>query len=181
MFVLPALLSVAPALAADTYDLDPVHTSVLFSVHHFNAAWVYGRFDKVSGSFTVDGGAPTAVSLTIDAASVDTNNKKRDDHLRSPDFFDAAKYPEITFSSTAVKPAGEGRYEVTGDLTLHGVTKPITFTVTYTGEGADPWGGYRMGYEAAFTVKRSEFGMSGMLQGLSDDVRVIVAVEGIRK
>src|SRR5207245_2037241 len=133
--VLGALVSLvvcfsAPIQAAETFVIDNVHSSVSFKAFHAGISWVHGRFDEVAGSFTLDSGDPSKCSfmLTLKVDSIDTNNKDRDKHLKSPDFFNAAQFPTITFQSTSVKPV-EGGYEVTGDLTMHGVKKPITFTL----------------------------------------------------
>lgn len=178
-----ALLMASPAaLAADTFDVDPGHTSVLFSVHHLGAAWVYGRFTDTSGSFTWDNDDPSAIKLdvTIKSGSVVTHNEKRDKHLNSPDFFDTQTHPAITFKSTSVKKSGE-RYAVTGDLTLHGVTKQETILLDHTGEGSDPWGGYRLGLHSTFEVARSDYGITTMPDGLSDTVKMIVSIEGTKQ
>ena len=180
LFALAALIASTTAGAA-TFDIDPVHTSVLFSVQHFGASWVYGRFDKTSGSFDWDADpAKIKVSLTIDSSSVDTNSTKRDDHLKSADFFDAAQFPQITFVSKACK-AATGGMECSGTLSLHGVSKEITVPFQFSGEGDDPWGGHRAGIHSSFSVKRSDYGMTTMLEGVSDEVKMIVSVEGVQK
>ena len=172
-----------PAAAAETYKLDPAHTSVVFRVKHLGVANVYGRFNGPSGSFVFDESSPasSSIEIQVNAQDVDTAVEKRDNHLRSPDFFNAAEHPVIHFKSTSVKRADEAKYEVSGDLTLLGKTKPITVTAHKTGEGKDPWGNYRLGFETRFTIKRSEFGMNFMMGGVSDSVRLIVSVEGIRQ
>jgi polyisoprenoid-binding protein YceI len=182
-FALAALalaLLAAPA-AADDYAIDPTHTAVLFRVKHLGVSYTYGRFNEVEGTFKLKDGLPDAIQVTIQAKSVDTGNKKRDDHLRGPDFFNVKQFPTITFKSKAVKRTGTDTFEVTGELSLHGKTKEITFAAKKIGEGKDPWGGYRAGAELVFTVKRSEFGMTYMPDGIGDDVRIVVGVEGIKK
>jgi len=176
-------MTAVAAYGADTYKIDPVHTSIIFKVGHLGVSHVYGRFDKVEGSFSVDDAHPAAstVSLTIDAASIDTNNKMRDADLRSKHFFEVQKYPTITFKSTSFKRTGEGKYDVTGDLTLHGVTKSITIPVTKVGEGKGMRGEYRAGYDTTFTVKRSEYGMTFDLGPVSDEITLIIGIEGVRK
>src|SRR5437879_3709531 len=126
--VLVTLLAVGPSARADEYVLDEAHSGVNFKISHIGLSWTFGRFKEVSGSCTLDAAAPakSAFNLTIKADSIDTNNQKRDDHLKSPDFFNATQFPTITFKSTAVKPV-EGGLEVTGDFTMHGVTKAVTF------------------------------------------------------
>src|SRR5262245_45379585 len=183
---LSALASLAPPsahAAAANYKIDGVHSAVLFRCHHFKAGYVYGRFNAVAGKFVFDADKPEAssVSVTIEAASVDTNEKKRDDHLRSPDFLDVAKFPQITFASTAVKKTGENQFEVAGNLTLHGTTKPVTVAMTKTGENMDTYKMYRMGFEGTLTINRSEYGVSGLPGGVGEEVRLTIAVEGVRE
>lgn len=187
-----AFLAVASAMllgsvvhAADTYKVDPVHSAVIFRIGHFNIGQVYGRFNLTenAGTFTIDTANPenNSFEIVIDADKIDTGNAKRDDHLRGADFFNVKQFPQITFKSTSVKSAGENVYDVTGDLTLHGVTKPITIQVTKLGEGKDPMGGYRAGLAAEFTVKRSDYGMTGMLEGIGDEVTLMIAFEGVKE
>ena len=177
---------------ASAWTVDSNHSSVVFRVKHAGASWFYGMFNSISGSFSLEAEseADNKIDLLIDVGSIDTRDKKRDQHLMSPDFFDAKQYPDITFKSTAVKlvePAGqEGdqaaaspTYEVTGGLTLRGVTKSVTVLVHKTGEGE--FYGKRVGYEVTFTIKRSDFGMDyGITQNmLGDEVVLLVAVEGV--
>jgi polyisoprenoid-binding protein YceI len=177
-----ALCTAAPA-AAETYKADPIHSSSVFRIKHVNAAYFWGRFNEPEGSFTLDEADPTksvfSVELTVD--KVDTANDKRNAHLKSPDFFNAKQYPKIQFNSTSVK-KGEGNLlEVTGNLMMHGVKKSITVEVEPTGQGEFPPGTKRAGVEARFTVKLSDFEIKGMPGALSDDVRVIVSLEGIKQ
>jgi len=169
--------------ASDTYEIDSVHTTVLFRVKHMNTSWAYGRFDDVKGTVAYDAAKPEAatVNFRIQTASVDTGNAKRDKHLQGPDFFDTAKFPEATFASTAVKGAGEGKLEVTGNLTLHGTTKPVTVTMELAGSGKGRNGESMIGFEGTFSIKRSEFGMDKMLQGVGDDVRLTISIEAAAK
>ena len=182
--VIVAALSPA-ALAADNYKIDPVHSSVHFRIGHGGIAFVYGRFNDVSGTVAYDKEDPTKSSFNIEikADSVDTNNEKRDAHLRSPDFFDAKQFPTITFKSTKVESAGEDKLNVTGDLTLHGVTKEITVPVTKTGEAdlAEMKMGYRTGWEAIVDIKRSDFGMTTMVGPVGDEVKIPVALEAVKE
>src|SRR5262249_4437518 len=133
VFALGVLGSI-PAFAADTYDVDPVHSTVLFSAQHFNAGLFFGQFDNTTGSIVVDDAnlANAKINVSVDASSVSTWNQKRDDHLKGPDFFNATQFPKITFVSKSVTKSGD-KYSVTGDFTLHGVTKPITVEFTKTG------------------------------------------------
>jgi len=183
--VLAAALAVAsPAKAADTYQFDKAHTTVGFQVRHI-FTMLGGRFQDFSGTITVDRARPesSSVEFTIQAGSVFTGDPKRDEHLRTPDFFDVAKYPTITFKSTSVKAAGKDAYAVTGDLTMRGVTKKVTLPVTLLGEGKDPWGNEKMGFGMSTTLDRKEYGMNwnktldqgGVVVG--DEVKVEVSVE----
>ena len=183
--VLAAAVAVAsPALAAETYSFDKAHTTVGFQVRHI-FTMVGGKFQDFSGTIKVDRAKPenSSVEFTIQAASINTNEPKRDEHLRTPDFFDVASYPTITFKSTSVKPSANNVYEVTGSLTMRGVTKVITLPVTFLGEGKDPWGNEKMGFETATTLDRKDYGINwnkaldqgGVLVG--DEVKVEIAIE----
>lgn len=169
--------------AGTNYDVDKSHSAILFRVKHLGIGYTYGHFRDFSGAFTLDEATPasSSVEFTVKLDSVDTNDEKRDQHLKSPDFFGVNQFPTMTFKSTSVKKGEDGKYAVTGDLSLHGVTKSVTITMAKTGEGDDPYGNHRVGFEGIFQVKRSEFGMDKMLQAAGDDIRIIVAVEGIRK
>ena len=171
------------AFAADTYGIDHDHSNFLFKINHLGVSNTIGRFDEFSGTFSLDTKEPgkSALSLTIQTASVDSNVKKRDDHLRSPDFFDATTFPTMTFVGTTFKKVSDTVFEVTGNFTLHGVTRPLTLTVTKVGEGTDPWGGFRQGWSSSFTIKRSDYGMNFMPGGIGDEVTVMVEIEGIKK
>ena len=167
-----------------TYRVDPVHSFVLFRVKHMNTAYAYGRFNSFSGTIVVNEQDPSksSVEFEIDANSIDTGNSQRDDHLRSPDFFNVRQYPKITFKSTSVRRINNTTLEVKGDLTIRGTTRPLTVRVTYVGKGRNPRGQEIIGFETTFTIKRSQFGVSyGLNGGLSDEVRVTVAVEAVRQ
>jgi polyisoprenoid-binding protein YceI len=174
----------SPVLAADTYQFDKAHTTVGFEVRHI-VTNVGGKFQEFSGTITVDRLKPesSSVEFTIQAASINTNEPKRDEHLKSPDFFDVANQPTITFKSTSVKPTGKDAYEVAGNLTLHGVTKAITLPVSFLGEGKDPWGNEKLGFELQTTLNRKDYGINwnkAMDQGgflLGDEVKVRISVE----
>jgi polyisoprenoid-binding protein YceI len=172
-----------PVSAVETYVIDLQHSAIIFRIKHLGITYVYGRFNDLSGILKIDDQTPANSSVQISAKteSVDTNVTQRDDHLRSPDFFDAKKFPTISFDSKSFKKVDQDTYEVTGDLNLHGITRPLTASVHHTGSGKDPWGGYRTGYETTFTIKRSDFGMTTMLNGVGDEVRITVSIEGIRK
>ncbi len=171
--------------AGEAFKVDAGHSAVIYRIKHLGVAYNYGRFNGIEGSFHFDPSEPEAseISVEIDTASVDSGIEKRDNHLRSPDFFNAKQFPTATFESTSVRKTGPSVYEVTGDFTLNGQTKPVTTTINLTGEGQDPWGGYRSGIETVFTIKRSDFGITYMVDngGLADEVRLTVALEGVRK
>lgn len=171
------------AFAADTYNVDHDHSNFLFKIQHLGVSNTIGRFNEFSGTFSLDTKDPSksSISLTIQTASVDSNAKKRDDHLRSPDFFDATTFPTLTFVGKTYEKVSDTVFKVTGDVTLHGVTKPLTITITKVGEGSDPWGGFRQGWSSSFTLKRSDFGMNFMQGGIGDEVSISVEIEGVRK
>lgn len=169
----------APSLPADTYQVDSVHSSMVFRIKHMGVANFYGRFNAISGNFTLDNDpSKCAFEIEIQTESVDTANTKRDQHLKGPDFFNAKQFPKITFKSKQCKKSGDSM-EVAGDLTLHGVTKPATAKVTKTGSG-NIRGKQTVGVEAELKVKRSEFDMNFALDTLGDDIMVIISLEGAR-
>lgn len=172
-----------PAAATETYQVDPVHSSVIFRIQHLGIAYVYGRINNLSGTLKIDEGTPagSVVEIYAKAKNVDTFNSERDNHLRSPDFFHSKKFPIVSFKSTSFTKTSNDMYEVTGDLTLLWVTRPLTVKVQRTGAGEDPWGGFRIGFETTFTIKRSDFGMNFMMGGIGDEVRIILSIEGIRQ
>ena len=175
--------SAAPSASEGvTYKIDDVHSSALFRVHHLGAGQFWGRFNAVSGTMTFSaGGEPTGFNVSIATDSVDTAEPKLDGHLKSPDFFNSKEFPAMTFKSVSVSKKADGNFEVTGELSMHGVTKSISAALEVTGI-ADMGMGPRAGVEAVFTVKRSDFGMKyGLEKGtLGDAVRVVVSREGIR-
>ncbi len=159
LLALPVLALAAPA----TWDVDSAHTSSAFAVRHLVISTVRGEFGKTAGAVTFDDKdvSKSTVDATIDATTIDTREPKRDEHLRSPDFFDTAKYPTITFKSTQVEKAGEGKLKVTGHLTLHGVTKAVVLDVAGpTAEVKDPWGNVRRGFSATARINRQDFGLA---------------------
>ncbi|MEM1022202.1 MAG: YceI family protein [Myxococcota bacterium] len=162
---------------AATYEIDSAHTFVLFEVKHLGIGKSYGMFRKATGKYDPDEGM---LDVTIDAGSLYTANKKRDEHLRGPDFFNTKQFPQITFKSKKVIKKGED-IQITGDLTIKGKTKSIEFMMKKVGEGKDPWGNFRTGYEGTMTIQRMDFGVDYMPDGLSNDVQLTLAVEGIRK
>ena len=145
-----------------TWAFDQAHSSVNFMVRHMVVSKVRGRFTKWDGTLAMDETNPVggSVEVSIEAGSIDTGVEQRDGHLRSPDFFDVAKFPTLTFKSTKVEAAGAGALKVTGDLTMHGVTRPVVLDVEYSGSAKDPWGGVRAGFSARTTIDRKDFGLA---------------------
>ncbi len=174
----------APAVTANgvtVYGIDGVHSCAMFRVLHAGAGQFWGRFNVLQGSFTMsDDPSRMAFAIDIPVDSIDTRTKKLDDHLKSPDFFNAAEFPKMSFKSTGAKKLADGMIELSGDFTMHGVTKPITAMAEVTGV-SEMMGG-RAGVEATFTIKRSEFGMNyGVEKGtLGDSVKIIVNLEGVK-
>jgi polyisoprenoid-binding protein YceI len=190
--VVSAALAAAPfagarpawsAPEAATYEGDTVHSHVLFKVKHMGASWSHGRFNDFTVSLQAGDAGLSSVAFDVKAESIDTGNANRDKHLRSPDFLNSKQFPSISFRSTAAKAVDATTTEVTGDLSLHGVTKPVTVKVVKVGSGKGMKGEELVGYEATFTVKRSEHGMTNYLENgaVGDEVTVTVAVEGTRK
>jgi polyisoprenoid-binding protein YceI len=171
-----------------TWAVDPSHSNVGFTVKHMGIATVRGRFREFEGR--IEMGEELASSRAygkVKAASVDTNEPQRDEHLRSPDFFDVERYPDITFESTKIEQVDEAVYHVTGDLTLHGVTKPITLHAESSGTEIDPWGKTRVGIEASGELSRGDYGMkfnqalgSGNLM-VSDKVRIHLDISAVKQ
>jgi polyisoprenoid-binding protein YceI len=145
-----------------TYTIDPSHSRVGFVARHAMVTKVRGGFNDFAGTFTIDAADPAASSaeLTIEAASIDTRNADRDAHLKSNDFFAMDQHPQLTFRSTAVEQVSDTDYRVTGDLTLRGVTKPVTIDLEYTGAAIDPWGNTRVGFEGSTKVNRKDWGLN---------------------
>lgn len=166
--------------AAETFQVDAVHSSVIYRVKHMNASYAYGRFNDFSGSFTIDAADATkcAFDLAVKTAGIDSGNEKRDQHLKSPDFLNAKQFPTITFKSEKVELKSKDTFLVTGNLTLHGTTKPVTIEVVTTGAATGPRGGKVAGIEATFTIKRSDFGMKNMIPMVGDEIRLIASLEG---
>jgi polyisoprenoid-binding protein YceI len=172
------------AMAAD-YAIDKAgqHAFVNFKISHLGYSWLYGTFKDFDGSFSFDAAKPeeSKVSVTLNTTSLDTNHAERDKHLRSADFLNVSKNPTATFNSTAVKSTGEGTADITGDLTLNGVTKPVVIAAKFIGEGQDPWGGYRAGFEGSTKLKLKDFNIEKDLGPASQEVELIISVEGVRK
>ena len=168
-----------PVAHAADYTIDAGHTFVHFRIQHLGYSWLYGRFNKFSGSFSYDAANPitNSINMTIDTASVDTNHAKRDKHLRGSDFLDVEKFPTARFISSGYKGTAEGGM-MSGTLTLNGVTKPIKIAIKKLGEGKDPWGGYRSGFIGTTKLKRADFGISYNLGPASETMESELGIEG---
>lgn len=183
-----AAVATAPLFAAETYTVDKAHSDVSFQIRHF-ASKVRGSFNDFDGTIQADPAKPemSSVVFTIKTASINTNNPDRDKHLRSADFFDAEKYPEITFKSSRIISAGKDTYTVTGTLTMHGVLKDVALPVMFLGFAKDPGGNQRASFETSIKLNRKDFGLNwnkaldagGFM--LSDDVDVTINLETVQK
>ena len=185
VLVLTAALALTASAAAQatTWQIDPNHTAAQFSVRHLGISTVRGAFTKVSGSVTYDPTNPgkTVIDVTIDANSVDTRVERRDNDLRSPNFFDAAKFPTLTFKSKHTEANGAGRLKVTGNLTIHGVTKEVVLEVEGPSEPMkDPRGNQHMGASASTKINRQDFGVSADKGMVGDDISIMIDVELIQ-
>ncbi|MBC7197700.1 MULTISPECIES: YceI family protein [Stutzerimonas stutzeri group] len=182
--VLGSALVGGQAFAADyAIDKQGQHAFVNFKISHLGYSWLWGTFKDFDGSFSFDAAKPeqSKVNVTLETASVDTNHAERDRHLRSDDFLNVAKHPTATFESTSVKSTGEGTADIIGNLTLNGVTKPVVIAAKFIGEGDDPWGGYRAGFEGSTTLTLKDFDIKMDLGPASQTVDLIISVEGVRK
>ncbi len=181
--LLAGLTTSGSVLAAETYEIDPVHSTIAFRIQHLGVAYTWGRFGAMSGQAVIDEQNPAASSVQVEVKveSIDTGDEKRDKHLRSPDFFDAKTFPVARFTSTSVRRKGDV-YEITGTFELHGVEKTITLPLERVGSGKDPWGGYRTGFSGRTTIRRSDFGMKWGLGGpVGDEVELFFDLELIRQ
>ena len=176
-------------MATTTWVLDPTHSEVQFKVKHLVISTVTGSFKQFEGEAATEGesfdNAKVRFSAKID--SIDTNQAQRDEHLKSADFFDAATYPELTFVSTSFEKQGEGEYKITGDLTLHGVTKPVTFDVEYGGQAGDFYGNQKAGFEVTGKINRKDFGLTwnGVTEAgsivVSEDVKLSASLQFVKQ
>ena len=181
LLLLLGFVGITQPMGVTMYEIDTAHSMILFRAKHNGVSYNYGRFNEFTGQimFVPKAIPESMVEFEVKAASVDTGNEKRDQHLRSSDFFSAKQFPMITFKSTKVieKEGKEDVLEVTGDLELHGVKKSITVDVEITGRATGRDGVSLIGFESIFTIKRSEFGMTYGMEGISDDIRLIVSIE----
>jgi polyisoprenoid-binding protein YceI len=172
------------AQAADyVIDTQGAHAFIQFKVSHLGYSWLHGRFNTFSGDFSYDSAnlAAAKIKLDIETKSVDSNHAERDKHLRSADFLNVDKHPKASFVSTKVVPGADGKFDLVGNFTFNGVTKEITIAATKTGEGKDPWGGYRAGFHGTTSIKLSDYAIKNILGPASETVYLDLVVEGIRK
>jgi polyisoprenoid-binding protein YceI len=173
------------ASAADyVIDTKGAHAFVNFKIKHLGYSWLHGRFNTFDGQFNYDAKNPNAsqISVNIDTTSLDSNHAERDKHLRGGDFLNVSKYPQASFKSTAIKFDQDGEEAtVTGEFTLHGITKTISFEIDKIGEGKDPWGGYRVGFEGETNLKLADYGIDYDLGPASTHVDIGLFIEGIRQ
>ena len=175
------------AAATTAWKLDPTHTTIEFSAKHMMFTTVKGRFGQFQGTITTPSSSPAdaSVDVVMQASSIDTRTEQRDAHLRSADFLNVEEFPTVTFKSTKIA-GSRDKFTMTGDLTIRGVTKPVTLDVTYEGAGTDPWGGQRMGFSATGKIDRREFGLTwnqaleagGIL--VSNDIKISIEVQAVR-
>lgn len=174
----------AYAKGTEKYIYDPAHTQILFSVNHLGFSYPHGRFDKFNGGFTFDLAHPekSKVDITVDANSIDMASEDWDRMMKGDNFFNVKKFPAMTFKSTKVETTGKNTGKVTGDLTILGVTKPVTLNVTYNKSGIHPYNkNYVAGFPATGKINRSDFGMTWGLPGIGEEVSLDIQVEGIRQ
>ncbi len=171
-----------------SWTVDPAHTQVSFSVKHMGIMSVRGHFSGIQATVDLneDNFTASSVNATVDPATITTGDEKRDAHLKSADFFEVEKFPSFAFKSTKIEKAPHDKYNMTGDLTIHGTTRPVTFEVVYSGQGKDPWGNTHAGFSAEGTINRKDFGLTwnaaletgGVLVG--EDVKISLEVEAIK-
>ena len=189
LVLIASIFAITQGASAATYKIDSDHTTVGFKIKHLAISTVTGKFTDFSGTFDFDPKniAASKATAEVKIPSINTEVKKRDDHLKGPDFFDAAKYPDISFKTNKVESVQGTTFKASGDLTIHGVTKPVTLDVEFGGEAKDPWGNERAAFTASTKIKRSDFGLTwnktletgGLLVG--DDVTISLEVEGIKQ
>lgn len=183
--ILSAVILLPTQALAEKYVIDTkgAHAFILFRIQHLGYSWLSGRFNTFSGNFTYDEKNPSAssVQVDIDPASIDSNHAERDKHLRSDDFLDVEKFPKAGFKSTSFSEKANGKAVLKGNLTLHGVTRPVVIDVEHIGHGEDPWGGYRRGFEGTTKIALADYGIKYNLGPKSKEVELTLSVEGIRQ
>jgi polyisoprenoid-binding protein YceI len=183
-WVFAVVFAAASIARADDFKADPVHSFVVFDVHHFGAGYVYGTFAGPTGSIAYDDSdlTKTTFDMSVDTESIETRNENRDKDLKGPDFFDVKQFPTMTFKSTSVSKTGDNKMDVTGDLTIRGVTKSVTVPMEMTGSGTGMRGETRTGFRADFTINRTDFGMTAdPAPAIANEIHVIVAIEAIKQ
>lgn len=178
--LLVGLMTGSASAQSKQYVIDGSHTSTVFSVQHLGISRTYGVFRKVSGKFSLDpkNAASSAFEVALDVESIDTNDAKRDEHLKAADFFNTKQFPDITFKAKKVEQTKD-ELKLTGDFTMHGVTKTVTLPFKKGGEVVDPFGNSRIGFSGDFTLKRSDYGMKTMVGPIGDEVAIEISFEGI--
>ncbi|RON07437.1 hypothetical protein BK659_18000 [Pseudomonas brassicacearum] len=184
-----AMLLVGQAMAAEyVIDKEGQHAFVNFKVSHLGFSYITGTFNDLDGKFNFDATKPeaTKIEVNVKTASLFTNHAERDKHIRDAEYLSVSKFPAAKFVSTSVTPTGKSAdgkstADVTGDLTIQGITKSVVVKSTFLGEGKDPWGGYRAGFEGTTTIKRQDFGVSGQLKPESDAIELYITFEGVKK
>lgn len=166
---------------AVTYKIDPAHSFIEFSISHLGFSVLKGRFNRLHGQFVHDEGNPgeSSIHVEVDTASIDSNHAERDKHLRGEDFLDVKRFPTADFKSTGFQQQGNSG-KLSGELTLHGVTRPVSMEVEFIGAGPDPWGGFRRGYKGKLNIKRADFNLHYNLGPASEDMELAVFIEGVQ-
>ncbi len=171
-------------LFADNYRIDTegAHASINFKIKHLGYSWLTGRFNRFKGGFSYDPRNPgkTTIEITVQTASIDSAHAERDKHLRSRKFLDVRKYPEAKFISTSYKQTSKTTGILSGKLTLHGVSKPVSMRIKQIGAGKDPWGGFRRGFETEFKIRLHDFGIKHSLGPASEELIMTIYLEGIK-
>lgn len=177
------VLSTAAISREYKVDIKGMHASVQFKISHLGTSWLWGRFDKFDGTFNYNKEKPneSSLSMTIDTTSVNTNHAERDKHIRGKGLLETNDFPQASFKSDKVKFNADGTGTITGKLKLHGVEKEITMAIKKVGEGVDPWGGYRAGFEGAMKIVMADYGITKNLGKASEILELIVAIEGVRQ
>ncbi len=183
LFAATTGLSLSANAADYVIDVKGAHAFINFKIKHLGYSWLHGRFNTFEGKFNYDADKPemSAIEVNIDTTSLDSNHAERDKHLKGKDFLDVSKYPRSSFKSTSIKFDDATHGTVTGDFTLHGVTKSISFPIEKIGEGQDPWGGYRAGFEGSTELKLADYGIDYNLGPASTHVQITLSIEGIRQ
>ncbi len=184
MFLFASLSFASVSAIADNYivDIKGMHAAIQFKISHLGYSWLVGRFNNFDGSFNYDKNKPedSKIEIIIKTNSIDTNHAKRDKHLREEDFLDVDKYPEAKFTSTSFSEKSDGTAVLKGNFTLHGITKPISIDVKYIGQGNDPWGGYRIGFEGETRISLADYGLTYDLGPASTEMDLFFHIEGIK-